>query len=130
MAHVREAINSGDLSDLVSSGASATVYPSDDNIVQVLQARFRGDLPYARVGATNYIVVNPLKTLASVNDITAKEYEDRCYKDTTVYTSADMPRELHPHMYELAARMYLMMRRRGDSQTAIFQGVNGLWKVV
>src|ERR1700761_9094236 len=128
MAHVREAITSGDLTDLVSSGASATVYPSDDTVLQVLQSRFRGDLPYTRIGATSYVVVNPLKTLANVNDASAKEYEERCYRETTLFASADMPRPLQPHMYELAARMYLMMRQRKDSQVAVFQGVTGSGK--
>ena len=113
-----QAISSGDLTDLVSSSSSATVYPSDDTILSVLQARFRADQPYTRVGASNLIVVNPYKTLANVNDVSAKEYEERCYKDTSL-PMADSPKPLQPHVYDLAARVYLMMRRRGESQALL-----------
>ena len=76
------AISSGDLVDHVSSLGSATIYPSDDAILAVLQARFRADLPYTRIRYTNLLVVNPYKALANVNDVSAKEYEERLYKDT------------------------------------------------
>ncbi len=117
-SHTTQAIASGDLVDLVSSTGAATIYPSDDAILTVLQARFRGDLPYTRVGASNLVVVNPYKTLANVNNISAKEYEDRCYKDTSL-PMVDTPKPLQPHLYELAARMYLMMRRRNESQALL-----------
>jgi chitin synthase len=45
------------------------IYLSDDAILAVLQARFRADLPYTRIGATNLVVVNSYKTLANVNDL-------------------------------------------------------------
>jgi chitin synthase len=68
-----QAVASGDLFDLVSSSGSATIYPSDDAIPAVLQARFRADLPYTRIGSTQLIVVNTYKTLANVNDLSAKD---------------------------------------------------------
>ena len=112
------AITSGDLVDLVSSSGSATIYPSDDAILAVLQARFRADLPYTRIGTSNLLVVNPYKTLANVNDVSAKEYEERSYKDTSL-PMLDSPRPLQPHLYDLAARVYLLMRRRNESQAVI-----------
>ncbi|KAG1857448.1 glycosyltransferase family 2 protein [Suillus subluteus] len=111
------AVNSGDLVDLVSSSSSATVYPNDDAIVTVLNTRFRADLPYTRIATTNLLVVNPFKTLANVNDISAKEYEERCYKDTSLPLASS--RLLQPHLYEFAAQMYLLMRRRNQSQSVI-----------
>ncbi|CAL1699920.1 unnamed protein product [Somion occarium] len=122
-----QAINSGDLTDLVSSSTSATVYPSDDTLLSVLQARFRSDLPYSRIGACNLVVVNPYKTLANVNDVSAREYEEKSYKDTSLPlpgTSSPLP----PHVYDLAARMYLLMRRRNESQSVIFRGITGSGK--
>lgn len=116
------AVSSGDLLDLISSSASTTVYPSDDTILAVLQARFRADLPYTRVGSSNLVVVNPLKQLANVNDVSAKEYEERCYKDTSVPT-AGSPRALQPHLYELAAKVYLLMKQRNESQAVVFRCV-------
>ncbi|KAJ6617006.1 chitin synthase [Mycena sp. CBHHK59/15] len=104
------AMASGDLVDLVSSSGAATIYPNDEAVLAVLHARFRADLPYTRIGSTHLLVVNPLKTLASVNDASAREYEDRCYKDTTL-PAIDSPKPLQPHVYELACRIYLLMRR-------------------
>jgi chitin synthase len=112
------AISSGDLVDLVSSSGSVTIYPSDDAILAVLQARFRGDLPYTRIGSANLLVINPYKILANVNDVSAKEYEERSYKDTAL-PALDSPRPLQPHLYDVAARVYLLMRRRNESQAVV-----------
>lgn len=119
---ISHAISSGDLVDLASSSTSASVHPSDDAILSVLNSRFRSDLPYTRIGATNLVVVNPYKTLANVNDVSAKEYEDKSYKDTSLPLpgqSAPLP----PHLYDLAARVYLLMRRRNESQSVVFRYV-------
>jgi chitin synthase len=117
-----QVINSGDLVDLVSSSSAATIYPSDDAILTALHSRFRADLPYTRIGTSNLVVVNPYKTLANVNDLSAKEYEDRCYKDTSL-PLVDSPKPLQPHVYELAAKIYLLMRRRNESQSIITRWV-------
>ncbi|KAF5368190.1 hypothetical protein D9757_011309 [Collybiopsis confluens] len=126
--HTTQATASGDLLDLVSSSGAATIYPTPDSILAVLQSRFRADLPYTRAGASNLIVVNPFKTLASVGNASAKEYEERCYKDTNQGVGADRPKELQPHVYEFAARMYLLMRRRKESQIVIARGLTGSGK--
>ncbi|KAG6877249.1 hypothetical protein C0993_009166 [Termitomyces sp. T159_Od127] len=126
-SNTTQATASGDLVDLVSSSATATIYPSDDAILAVLQARFRADLPYTRIGATNLVVVNPYKTLANVNDISAKEYEERCYKDTSL-PMVDSPKPLQPHPYDLAAKLYLLMRRRNESQALLARGITGSGK--
>lgn len=115
---ISQAVASGDLVELVSSSGSATVYPSDDIILAVLQARFRADLPYSRIGAANLVVVNPYKTLANLNDLSAKDYEEKCYKDTSL-PMVNSPKPLQPHLYDLAAKVYLLMRRRSQSQTVL-----------
>ncbi|KAG1751279.1 glycosyltransferase family 2 protein [Suillus paluster] len=124
---VPQAVSSGELTDLVSSSTAATVYPTDDSILAVLSARFRADLPYTRLGSTNLVVVNPYKTLANVNDANAKEYEERCYKDTKLGL-ADSRRPPQPHLYELAAKIYLLMRRRNESQAIVTRGISGSGK--
>ncbi|KAG6809077.1 hypothetical protein H0H92_001693 [Tricholoma furcatifolium] len=126
-SNTTQATASGDLGDLISSTGAATIYPSDDTILAVLQARFRADLPYTRIGATNLVVVNPYKTLANVNDASAKEYEERCYKDTSL-PMVDSPKPLQPHLYDLAARVYLLMRRRNQSQALLARGITGSGK--
>ncbi|EMD40311.1 glycosyltransferase family 2 protein [Gelatoporia subvermispora B] len=118
---------SGDLIDLVSSSTSATVYPSDDSILSVLQARFRQDLPYTRVGTSHLVVVNPYKTLSNVNDASAGDYEERSYKDTSLPLPGS-PAPLPPHPFDLAARVYLLMRRRNESQSIIFRGITASGK--
>jgi hypothetical protein len=119
------ALVSGDLVDLVSASATATVHPTDDAILQTLQASFRVDRPYFRVNASNLVVINPFKSLANLNDSSAKEYEERCYKDTSPPSSSPQP-PLPPHPYDLAARAYLLMRRRGESQAIVFRYVTSI----
>ncbi|RDB20078.1 Chitin synthase 8 [Hypsizygus marmoreus] len=126
-SNTTQVVASGDLVDLVSSSGSATIYPSDDAILAVLQARFRADLPYTRIAATNLVVVNPYKTLANINDISAKDYEERCYKDTSL-PMVDSPKPLQPHLYDLAAKVYLLMRRRNESQAVLSRGITGSGK--
>ncbi|EPQ58854.1 chitin synthase [Gloeophyllum trabeum ATCC 11539] len=126
-ASANQAVHSGDLVDLVSHSASATVYPSDDTILSVLQARFRSDLPYTRINTSHLVVVNPYKTLANLNDSSAKEYEERSYKDTSLPLGQSGP-PLPPHLYDLAGKMYLLMRRRAESQSVVFRGITGSGK--
>ncbi|KAA1466721.1 hypothetical protein DENSPDRAFT_831600 [Dentipellis sp. KUC8613] len=121
------AVSSGDLVDLVSSSGSATVYPTDDTILAVLQARFRSDYPYTRINASHLVVVNPYKALANTNENSAREYEERCYKDTTLpLPGSSQP--LPPHLYDIAAKAYLLMRRRNQSQSVVFRGITGSGK--
>lgn len=115
---VPQATTSGDLTDLLAASSPAKAHPTDDAILAVLSARFRADLPYTRIGSTALVVVNPCKTLANVNDASAKEYEERCYKDTKLGL-ADSRRPPQPHLYEQAAKIYLLMRRRVESQAII-----------
>lgn len=55
------AISSGDLliSSLPQVPGSATVYPFEDTILAVLQARFHADLPYTRIGSSSLLVIHP-----------------------------------------------------------------------
>ena len=122
MASSSSAVSSGDLVDLVSTSASSTVYPTDDAILAVLNARFRSDNPYTRISTSNLVVVNPYKTLANTNEVSAKDYEERCYRDTNMPLPGG-PAPPPPHLYELAAKVYLVMRRRNQSQSVIFRYV-------
>lgn len=117
-AAIPQATTSGDLADLLAVSSPAKVHPADDAILAVLTPRFRADLPYARIGSTALVVVNPCKALANVNDASAKEYEERCYKDTRLGL-ADSRRPPQPHLYEQAAKIYLLMRRRLESQAVV-----------
>ena len=69
-------------------------------------------------GLEALIYIIPYETLANVNDVSAKEYKERSYKDTSLHM-LDSPRPLQPHLYDLAARVYLLMRRRNESQAVV-----------
>jgi len=113
----KDAARLHDLADLVSSSDSATLYPSEDTILSALNARFRSDLPYTRLGSSSLIVVNPLKALANTNDASAQDYEQKTYRDVEEPT----PSSLQPHLYELASRVYLLMRRTSKPQSVVFR---------
>jgi chitin synthase len=115
------AVATGELSDLVHPpNAQVTVHPSDDQFLAVLQARFRQDQPYTRLSSSNLLVVNPYKALQDTNDASAAAYEERAYRDTTASYNGG-PAPLQPHPFDLAARMYLMLRRRNESQAVVFR---------
>jgi chitin synthase len=95
---------------------SNTAIPNEDDIVSLLQARSKHDLPYTRLSSSSLIVVNPNKHLGCMSDASAKEYADQWYKDTSGNKSA-----LQPHIYELAAKVYMHMRRSAEDQSVIFR---------
>ncbi|QRW16570.1 chitin synthase [Rhizoctonia solani] len=116
----RSGLETHDLTALISSTGGSTVYPNEETILNVLQTRFRADEPYVRIAGTTLVVVNPLKSLASVNDLSATEY-------AKLSRAVEKP-QLQPHVYELAARVYAMMKRTGIPQTVVFRGITGSGK--
>lgn len=109
----RSGLDIHDLTALVTSTEGSTVYPNEEIILAVLQTRFRADEPYVRIAGTTLLVVNPLKSLASVNDLSAAEY-------AKLARAVEQP-HLQPHVYELAARVYAMMKRAGNPQSVVFR---------
>lgn len=127
MAHARQLSAAGapsDLTTLVSSSTSGqTLQPTEDDIVRILQQRFRADLPYTRISSSTLLVVNPLRNLSNLNDASAEDYRRRTYADAEWEKGQkDSPETaLPPHPYELASRAYHMMRRTSRSQAVVFQ---------
>ena len=65
-----------------------------------------------------------MKTLGSSNDASAKEYEERCYREIDAGVEiGDGRGEMQPHLYEMACKIYYVLRRRGNSQGVIFRYV-------
>ncbi|KAJ9109851.1 hypothetical protein QFC19_001830 [Naganishia cerealis] len=77
------------LTALIQQTGSSTIYPTEDDILSVLSARTRADLPYTYLdgaapletasasGGRTLIVVNPLKGLGNLSDLNAKDYVDK-----------------------------------------------------
>lgn len=99
-----------------SPGPARKVYPNDDAIVTLLQSRARSELPYTRVSpsGTDYVVVNPLRTLGSLGEESRKGYQ----RDIE---STDRGEGKQPNVYELAGRVWHLMTRRKESQSVIYQ---------
>ncbi|KAI8985921.1 chitin synthase-domain-containing protein [Pilobolus umbonatus] len=94
------------------------------SIAQVLQSRFKADQPYSQLGQHRLLVVNPLKTLELTNDITLEAYGHHGYKNL----SQNETNPPEPHVYEMATRVYLLMRRRGEDQAIVLSGFSGSGK--
>lgn len=115
--------NPSDLVSLISTNANSTVFPSEDAILSVLQVRFRSEQHYTRVGPTTLVAVNPLRTLANLNDASADAYLKQTYMEVDWEKRASPhPEEaLPPHPYEMALRAYHMMRRTHASQAIVYR---------
>ncbi|GAA5863445.1 hypothetical protein JCM1840_007531 [Sporobolomyces johnsonii] len=112
------------LSHLVapSGAAPATVaIPSVDALVQLLSQRLRQDLHSSYIGDSNLVVVNPLQVGADQSEASKAEYEDRAYR----IRQGNGGEHVVPHAYDLACRVYLMMRRTGETQSVVFSGLSG-----
>ncbi|KAF0444401.1 glycosyltransferase family 2 protein [Gigaspora margarita] len=112
-----------DREDLVQLLPTNNSPPSEEEIISLLSARFKADLPYTRINASSLVVINPNKPLESMNDASAKEYAEQWYKNTTGEKIT-----LQPHIYELAAKVYFHMRRSAEDQCVVFSGIDGSGK--
>lgn len=90
-----------------------------DAIVRLLHYRFKADQPYTQLGHHQLIVVNPYKPLELLNDATLEAYGQHGYKDISPDGfSSNSP---EPHVYDMATRVYLLMRRRAENQAIVLR---------
>lgn len=115
----REITTKHDALSLIKDQGGVSLYPSDDELVSLLQGRFRLDLPYTRLGSSVLLVVNPLKTLANLNEASASSYAEKDWVSTASGPKPD--RSLQPHIYELAVRVFALASRTQEDQAVIFR---------
>jgi len=109
-----------DLTQLVSSSNGTTVHPTPDALLNALQSRFRSDQPFTRLGQTGLVVVNPWKMLGSYNEASKTEYRKKGWDDYTASASNFTNNgKLEPHIYEMATRVYTVLRRTKENQVVI-----------
>ncbi|KAI8084779.1 chitin synthase [Halteromyces radiatus] len=109
--------------DLTCLLTNSTQPPSEDNIVNLLQTRYKRNQPYTQLGHFNLIVLNPYQPLDILNDATLQSYADYGYRNI----SGQKP-FMQPHIYDMATRIYFHMRRTGEDQTIILSGITGSGK--
>lgn len=102
------------LAEIQSNDTSGT---GQEAIVRLLQSRFKADQPYTQLGDHRLVVVNPFKPLDLLNDATLQAYGQHGYKDI----SPDRFAPPEPHVYDMATRVYLLMRRRSENQAVILR---------
>ncbi|CAO3578557.1 unnamed protein product [Absidia cylindrospora] len=98
-----------------------------DSICRHLHMRFDNDQVYTRIGNNRMVILNPCKsTPLSINDDTLQYYVNHGYKDLTACTNGHITEE--SHLYELATRIYFIMRRRMEDQLVVLSGISGSGK--
>lgn len=112
----KEVVN---LTQIVSStSTSSSQIPSPDYIVNLLAQKYRSlDRSATWIGDSILTVLNPLQTLPDISDASKDEYIDRAFK----LREGKGGDQVQPHVYELACRVYLLMRRTGESQSVVFR---------
>ena len=135
-----------DLVELISIGGASVVLPSAETILTTLQQRYKAEQPYSYAGASNLVVVNPLRVLGNLSDASAAQYErgsatawgDAGSSQSAGSSAASSPSSANPthhnattqgqgqqppqpHPYELAGRIYTSMQRNGKSQAIVFK---------
>ncbi|KAI9597706.1 chitin synthase-domain-containing protein [Syncephalis fuscata] len=109
-----------DREDLVQIPAESL---NDDSVAECLRTRHGREQPYTNCGSSTLTVVNPGRYISIMGDETAKQYA-RQYRDVE---SADQT-ELSPHVFGLATKIYMNLRRLGQDQGIIFGGIAGSGK--
>lgn len=99
-----------------SPGPARKVYPTEDTINVLLHARSRLEYPYTRISpsGTVYVVVNPLRVLGCMGEEARKRYQADIER-------TDRGEERQPSVYELAGRVWILMSRRRESQSIVYQ---------
>jgi hypothetical protein len=95
---------------------------SINQIIQQLKARYNADQPYVNLGSHRLIVLNPHKPLDLLNDATLEVYGQHGYKNIS-YQQPQDEQKLEPHIYELATKVYFLLRRRNEDQAIILRYV-------
>lgn len=107
--------SSGQLSDLLPpSSANAVHLPSSDAVVQAISARYRQDHTASWIGDSTLVSLNPNQVLPDDSDASQAEYEARSY-----LVAAPGAPAVQPHAFDLATRVYLVMRRTAQTQSII-----------
>lgn len=115
-------LGSRNLTALVPAGSTSTAVhlPSPDAIVALLAARYKQELTATWIGDSTLAVVNPLRVLSDVSEASKAEYEERCYDVRTGRGGETV----QPHAFELACRVFLLMRRTGETKSVVFRCVD------
>jgi chitin synthase len=109
------ALQTVDLSKLEST--------ADEDLSQILKARYEQDCIYTRIGDQALVSVNPNKNLSICTDDQSLNYVAE-YKDTSGQNANQLP----PHIFQLVNQTYLHMRRTGVDQSIIIRYVMKLPK--
>ena len=104
-----------------SPGPARKVYPTEDAITSLLASRARAEQPYTRSSQSgaDYVVVNPLRMLGCLGEEARKRHQAEIEN-----TEGDRPKKgetSQPSVYELAGRVWLLMSRRRESQSVVYQ---------
>jgi chitin synthase len=108
----------------VSLAASTPVrLTSSDSILALISSRYKRDEPSTWLGDSTLVSLNPFQVLASASEASQKDYRQRAYNISAGSLTEGHPARLQPHPYELACRVYLTMKRTGESQSVVFRCV-------
>ncbi|KAK9729193.1 hypothetical protein K7432_000476 [Basidiobolus ranarum] len=105
------------------SDLSALENLSDDIVVQSLKQQYELGNPYIKINSSVLVSINPLQRLDIYSDEIAQKYVEACYRNTT-----GNPQSLPCHIFELSAKAYLHLRRTGQDQAVILNGMTGSGK--
>ncbi|KAJ1977574.1 hypothetical protein H4R35_002241 [Dimargaris xerosporica] len=111
---------SKDVANLAQLPSYATL--TENELVEVLQRRYQRDAIYTQIGNRALVAVNPHGPLEIFDDAHVQQYVDD-YRNTSGQRTV-----LDPHVFQLAANAYLMMRRTGQDQSLVFSGRSGTGK--
>ncbi|KAI8074645.1 chitin synthase-domain-containing protein [Gongronella butleri] len=93
-----------------------------DDVKACLQARYANGQLYTNLGTQHLVAINPFKTLAYNDDQTSLDYV-AIYKDSNQH---QLP--LDPHLFDMVNRAYYTMRRTGNDQLIMLNGISGSGK--
>lgn len=87
-------------------------------VLHLLKTRYKADQPYTQNGSHQLIIINPHKPLDLLNDATLEAYGQHGYK---YVHSTHNEQDPEPHVYDLATKMYLLLRRRDEDQAVVLR---------
>lgn len=112
-------LNTFNLTSLLppSTQNGITSIPSVESILSLITQRSRHDSHSIWLGDDVLLSLNPQRVLGDVSEASKAEYEERTYNKR----KGRGGESVQPHVYELATRVYYLMRRTGESQSIVFR---------
>lgn len=106
------------VSDLTAAGLNGKP-PNEEQVVSLLQRRFRRNQPYTALGARSLCIVNPFTVQDNIDDASATDFANQALNPHILPATGH--REQDPHPYAFAGQVFQTMALSKRTQAVVYK---------